>query len=59
MSTGMLLIIVIGSAALFLGLVGCFLMKSDEGRKRRDDLETRRILNQPWDARSSCGRDNR
>jgi len=55
MSTGLILLVLIGVGAFCLGIVGCYLMSSHSEKQRRDDLETRRLLQQPWDAQGSRG----
>ena len=49
MDMGMILMMLMGGAALGLGLFGCFLLSSDEEKRRRDDHEIRTLLRQRWD----------
>jgi len=58
MSTGLILLVLVGVGAFCLGIVGCYLMYSHSEQQRRDDLETRRLMRQPWDAHGSHGRGN-
>ena len=59
MSTGMILMVLIGVGAFCLSLIGCFLIASHSDKQQRDDQETRRLMQQPWDAQGSHGRGNR
>lgn len=59
MGTGMIMLVLIGVGAFWLGLIGCFLMSSDSEKRQREDQEARRVMRQPWDAQGSHGRGNR
>ena len=59
MGTGMILLVLIVVGAFCLSLIGCFLMTSHSERQQREDKETRRLMQQPWDAQGSHGRGNR
>jgi len=49
MSTGLILMVLVGLGAFCLGVVGCFLISQSE-QQRRSDVEARRLMQQPWDA---------
>ena len=55
MSTGLILLVLIGVGAFSFGIIGCYLMSSHSEKREREDRETRRLMQQPWDVQGSRG----